>query len=136
MTSEPQIELEIWDGSLNRRQRLSEPTPRALREALLRLDGHHIDCVWIEIESVGALTIGGGPAGFVVASFPLDGSSSHVVTGDDDGTTIQLQVGGQVGGYPRVMVLPSSWAFEIADRYLQARAFDPTLRWVKDCPAD
>jgi hypothetical protein len=136
VTSDAQIEVEIWHGTLNRRQRLSEATPSALREALSRLDGNRVDCVWIEIEGVGALSIGGGPSGFVVVSFPMDGSSSHVVSGDDDGTTTQLRVGGQLGGYPRVMVLPSSWAFEIADRYLQARAFDPTLRWVEDCPAD
>jgi hypothetical protein len=133
---ETQIEVGICDGKLNRRQRLSEATASGLREALSRLDGNRIDCVWIEIESVGALCIGGGPSGFVVVSFPMDGSSSHVVSGDDDGTTVELQVGGQTGKYPAVMVVPDTSAFEIAYHFLQARAFDPTLRWVEDCPAD
>ena len=60
----------------------------------------------------------------------------NVVTGEDDGTTVQLQVGGQTGNYPRVMVLPNTSAFEIAERFLQARAFDPALRWVEDCPGE
>lgn len=136
VTSDAQIEVEKWHGTLNRRELLSKATPSALREALSRLDGNRLDCVWIEIEGVGALSIGGGPSGFVVVSFPLDGSSSHVVTGNDDATTVELQVGGQTGKYPRFMVLPDTSAFEIADRFLQARAFDPTLTWVEDCPAD
>ncbi len=136
MTSDAQIELEVWEGPLSKRERLFEATPRALREALLRLDGNRTDCLWIEIEDVGALSIGGGPSGFVVVSFPSDGSSSHVVAGDDDGTTVKLQVGGQTGHYSRVMVLPATSAFEIAERFLQARAFDPALRWVEDCPAE
>jgi hypothetical protein len=126
----------MWEGPLSKRERLPEATPRALREALLRLDGNRTDCLWIEIEDVGALSIGGGPSGFVVVSFPSDGSSSHVVTGEDDGATVELQVGGQTGNYPRVMVLPATSAFEIAERFLQARAFDPALRWVGDCPAE
>ena len=81
MSSDAQIDLEMWEGPLSKRERLSEATPRALREALSRLDGNRTDCVWIEIEDVGALSIGGGPSGFVVVSFPSDGSSSHVVTG-------------------------------------------------------
>ena len=136
MSLDAQIELEMWEGPLSKRERLPEATPRALREALLRLDGNRTDCLWIEIEEVGALSIGGGPSGFVVVSFPSDGSSSHVVTGDDDGTTVELQVGGQPGNYPRVMVLPETSAFEIAERFIQARAFDPALRWVEDSPAD
>jgi hypothetical protein len=136
VSSDAQIELEMWKGPLSKRERLPEATPRALREALLRLDGNRTDCLWIEIEDVGALSIGGGPFGFVVVSFPSDGSSSHVVTGDDDGTTVELQVGGQTGIYPRVMVLPATLAVEIAERFLQARAFDPALRWFEDCPAE
>ena len=108
----------------------------ALREALSRLDGNRTDCVWIEIEDVGALTIGGGPSGFVVVSFPSDGSSSHVVTGEDDGTTVELQVGGQTGVCASVMVLPATSAFEIAERFLLSGSFDPALKWVEDCPAE
>ena len=63
MNSEAQIELEVWEGRRSKRERLSEATPRALREALLRLDGSRTDCLWIEIEHVGALSIGGGPSG-------------------------------------------------------------------------
>ena len=136
MSSDAQIELEMWEGTLSKRERLSEATPRALREALSRLDGNRTDCVWIEIEDVGALSIGGGPSGFVVVSFPSDGSSSHVVTGEDDGTTVELQVGGQTGVYPSVMVLPATSAFEIAERFLLSGAFDPALKWVEDCPAE
>jgi hypothetical protein len=136
VSSVARIELEVWEGPLNKRERLAESTPQALREALLRLDGDRTDCLWIEIEDVGALSIGGGPSGFVVVSFPSDGSSSHVITGDDDGTTVELQVGGQTGNYPRVMVLPDTSALEIAQRFLQARAFDPALRWVEDSPAE
>ena len=136
MSSDAQIELEMWEGPLSKRERLSEATPRALREALSRLDGNRTDCVWIEIEDVGTLSIGGGPSGFVVLSFPSDGSSSHVVTGEDDGTTVELQVGGQTGIYPSVMVLPATSAFEIAERFLLSGAFDPALKWVEDCPAE
>src|SRR5256885_4353696 len=91
VSSDAQIELEMWEGPISKRERLSEATPRALREALSCLDGNRTDCVWIEIEDVGALSIGGGPSGFVVLSFPSDGSSSHVVTGEDDGSTVELQ---------------------------------------------
>lgn len=136
MSSSAQIELEIWDGSLSKRERLAEATSRRLLEALLRLDGKRTDCLWIEIEDVDALSIGGGPSGFVVVSFPSDGSSSHVVTDEDDGTTLELQVGGQTGRYSRFMVLPTKSAFEIADRFLQTMAFDPALNWVEDCPAE
>lgn len=136
VSSEAQIELEIWEGPLNRRERLSEATPQALRDALLRLDGDKTDSLWIEIEDVGALSIGGGPSAFVVVSFPSDGSSSHVVSGDDDGTTVELQVGGQPGVYPAAMVLPATSAFDIAERFLVSEAFDPALKWVEDCPAE
>src|SRR5437899_12874707 len=57
VSSDAQIELEMWEGPLSKRERLSEATPRALREALSRLDGNRTDCVWIEIEDVGALSI-------------------------------------------------------------------------------
>ena len=60
MSSNAQIELEVWEGPLSKRERLAEATPRALRDALSRLDGNRTDSVWIEIEEVGALTIGGG----------------------------------------------------------------------------
>ena len=136
MTPEAQIELETWEGPRSKRERLSEATPQALREALLRLDGNRTDCLWIEIEDAGALSIGGGPSGFVVVSFPSDGSSSHVVTGDDDGTTVELQVGGQTGAYSAAMVLPATAAFDIAERFLVSGAFDPALNWVEDCPAE
>lgn len=128
VSSDAQIELESWEGPLSQRERL--------REALCRLDGNRTDWIRIEIEDVGALGIGGGPSGFVVVSFPSDGSSSHVVTGEDDGTTVELQVGGQTGSYPRVMVLPAPLAFGIAERFLQTRAFDPALGWVENCPAE
>jgi hypothetical protein len=134
--SKAQIELEIWEGPLSKRVRLSEATPRALREALLRLDGSRTDCLWIEIEGVGALSIGGGPSGFVVVSFPSDGSSSHVVTGDAGGTTVELQVGGQTGIYAAAMVLPATVAFDIAGRFLVSGVFDSVLKWVEDCPAE
>jgi hypothetical protein len=136
VSSDAQIELEMWEGPLSKRERLPEATPRALREALLRLDGNRTDCLWVKIEDVGALSIGGGPSGFVVVSFPTDGSSSHVVTGDDDGTTVELQVGGQTGVYPAAMVLPATSAFDIVERFLVAGAFDPALNWVEDCPAE
>ncbi len=136
MNSEAQIELEVWEGRRIKRERISEATPQALREALLRLDGSRTDCLWIEIEDVGALSIGGGPSGFVVVSFPSDGSSSHVVTGDADGTTVELQVGGQTGAYAAAMVLPATAAFDIAERFLMSGAFDPALKWVEDCPAE
>lgn len=136
MSSEAQIELEIWEGPRSKRERLSEATSRTLRDALLRLDGSRTDCLWIEIDDVGALSIGGGPSGFVVVSFPFDGFSSHVVTDDDDGTTVEVQVGGQIGIYPVAMVLPTTAAFDIAECFLLSRAFDPSLRWVEDCPAE
>lgn len=136
VTSEAQIELEIWEGPLSKRERLPEATPQALREALRCLDGDQTDSLWIEIEDVGALSIGGGPSGFVVVSFPSDGSSSHLVIGDDDGTTVELQVGGQTGVYPSAMVLPAASAFDIAERFLVSGAFDPALKWVEDCPAE
>ncbi len=65
-----------------------------------------------------------------------DGSSSHVVTADDDGTTVELPVGGQTGDYSRAMVLPAATAFDIAKRFLLAGACDSTLRWIEDCPAE
>jgi hypothetical protein len=135
VSSNAQIELEIWEGPTSKRERLSDATPEALREALLRLDGSRIDCLWIEIEDVGALSIGGGPSGFVVVSFPADGSSSHVVIGNHDGTTVELQVGGQTGVYSGAMVLPATSAFDIAEGFLSSGVFDPALNWVEDCPA-
>jgi hypothetical protein len=136
VSSKAQIELEIWEGPLSKRERLAEVRPLALREALFRLDGSRTDCLWIEIGEIGALSIGGGPSGFVVVSFPSDGSSSHVVTGDDDGTTVELQVGGQTGAYSAAMVLPATAAFDIAESFLVSGAFDPAQNWVQDCPAE
>ncbi|MDB6034200.1 MAG: hypothetical protein JWM16_4538 [Verrucomicrobiales bacterium] len=134
MSLHARIELETWDGPRTSRERLPEASPQGLREALCRLDGHRTDSCWIDIEDVGSLCVGGGPSRFVVVSFPSDGTSSHVVVGDDDGTTVELQVGGQTGVYPSVMVLPAVLAFDIAEHFLLFRAFDPALRWVKDCP--
>jgi hypothetical protein len=136
MTSGAQIELETWEGPLSKRELLPAATPQALHEALSRLDGHRTDSVWIEIENVGALSVGGGPAGFVVVSFPADGSSSHVETGDVNRRTVELQVGGQTGIYPEAMVLPAETAFGIAERFLLSGIFDPTLKWVEDCPPE
>ena len=130
------IELEIWEGTLSRRERLHGVTPQDLREALLRLDGIRTDCLWMEIEGVGALSIGGGPSRFVVVSFPCDGSSSHVAIGDDDGGTVELQVGGQTGAYPAAMVLPTAAAFHIAEHFLTSGRFDPALKWNGDCPPE
>ncbi|MCP5523155.1 MAG: hypothetical protein H7A46_16590 [Verrucomicrobiales bacterium] len=135
MSVEARIELEVWEGTLNRRERLPQPTLPALREALLRLDGDRADSLWIEIEDAGALCVGGGPSRFVMVSFRSDGSSAHVVIGPDDGTTVDLQVGGQTGCYPKVMVLPASLAFEIAERFLEFKEFDPRVAWAVDCPA-
>jgi len=136
VSSDAQIELEIWEGPLSKRESLPEATTQGLREALSRLDGQRIDSVWIQIENVGSLCIGGGPSGFVVVSFPSDGSSSHVVTGDDKGATVELQVGGQTGVYSSAMVLPATSAFDIAERFLLSGAYDSSLRWIEDCPAE
>ena len=136
MSSDAQIELEIWEGPLSKRERLPEPTAQALRDALSCLDGQRTDSVWIHIEDVGALCVGGGPSGFVVLSLPLDGSSSHIVAGDDDGTTVELQVGGQTGVYSSAMVLPAASAFDIAERFLLSGVYDSALTWVEDCPAE
>ena len=137
MTPGAQIELETWEGPRSKRERLSTATSQSLRQALGRLDGDRTDSVWIEIEGVGALSVGGGPTGFVVVSFPADGSSSHVETGEDnDGRTLELQVGGQTGLYPSVMVLPAELGFDIAQRFLLSGKFDPDLRWVEDRPAE
>jgi hypothetical protein len=136
MTSDARIELEIWESPLSKRERVAEATTQSLREALSRLDGQRTDSVWIEIGDVGALCVGGGPSGFIVVSFPSDGSSSHVVAADDNGTTVDLQVGGQTGNYSTAMVLPAASAFDIAERFLSSGAFDPALSWVEDCPAE
>jgi hypothetical protein len=134
VTFDTKIELEIWEGVICKRELLSAATPPALREALARLDGDRIDSVWIEIEGIGALTVGGGPNGFVVVAFPVDGSSSHLVVDDDDGCSVSLQVGGQVGNYPRAMVLTAEHASAIAENFLLSGSFDPSLRWIMDCP--
>lgn len=136
MNANAQIEMEIWDGPLSKRQRCPDATVVALRKALSQLDGRRVDSVWIEVEDVGALCVGGGPSGFVVVSFPSDGSSSHVVDGDDDITTVELQVGGQSGVYPSAMVLPPTVAFDIAERFLVSGAYDPSRRWIEDCRAE
>lgn len=128
------IELEIWEGTLSRRERLHEATPQGLYEALLRLDGSRTDCLWLEIEGVGALSIGGGPSCFVVVSFPSDGSSSHVAIGHDDGGTVELQVGGQTGAYSAAMVLHATVAFHIAEHFLTSGRLDPAQKWIEDCP--
>lgn len=131
-----QIEMEIWDGPLSKRERCPNATAVALREALSRLDGRRVDSVWIEVADVGALCVGGGPSEFVVVSFHADGSSSHVVSGDDDGNTVELQVGGQTGVYPCAMVLTAAAAFDIAERFRMSGTYDPSRRWIKDCPAE
>ena len=128
------IELETWDGTLSKCERFNDPTSEMLHEALSRLDGNRVDCVWIEIDDVGALSIGGGPFQFLVASFPKDGSSSHVVNSHHNGGTTELQVGGQTGVYPSEMVMKASPAFAIAERFLEFRTYDPALNWVVDCP--
>lgn len=136
MTADVQIEMEIWDGPLSKREQCPDATPVKLREALLQLDGQRMDAVWIKVKEVGALCIGGGPEGFIVVSFPSDGSSSHVVSSDEESPTVELQVGGQIGLYPATMVLPATDAFEIAERFLILGTYDPARRWIEDCPAE
>jgi hypothetical protein len=130
------IELESWEGARVRRERVRSTTPRALRQALDRLDGRRIDSLWVSVADVGALTVGGGPTAFIVLSFPADGSSSHVRVGVDDGRTVKVKTGGQEGLYPRAMVLTAAEAFDVAERFLASGAYDANLDWVEDCPPE
>lgn len=112
------------------------PSLEILRESLSRLDGDKVDSVSIEVDGVGALTIGGGPDQFIVVSFPVDGSSSHVEHDSHRAGSVELQVGGQTGIYPATMVLSSDLAFAIAERFLDDGEFDSSLRWAQDCPPE
>ena len=91
------IEIEHWDGPRSRRERLENPSVLLLHDQLTRLDGDRIDSLWIEIENVGALDVGGGPDSFVVVAFPADGSSSHVESERKGQERVEFQVGGQTG---------------------------------------
>ena len=73
MTEGVKIELERWIGPHGERVKLSESTPQSLRVGLAKLDGRKTDSCWITIEEAGILMVGGGPAGYVVYSFRLDG---------------------------------------------------------------
>lgn len=134
MISSAHIELEHWHGPRTQREHIAEASVPVLRERLASLDGRRTDCLWIEIDDIGSLSIGGGPDRFIVVSFPADGSSSHVEIAGGERGDIELQVGGQVGLYPGSMVLGSDTAFAIAERFLLQREYDSSLGWVQDCP--
>jgi hypothetical protein len=136
MSSAAHIEIEHWDGPRANRERVDCPSVAALRERLSSLDGAKIDSVWVELDGVGALSIGGGPDKFIAVSFSADGSSSHVETTSQRSNSVELQVGGQVGIYPGVMILSAAMASAIAEHFLLKGEFDPSLRWVQDCPPE
>ena len=128
------LEIEHWDGPRTKRERVASPSVAVLRGRLASLDGNKVDAVWVDVDGVGSLSVGGGPDNFVVVSFPADGSSSHVEADNPLAGSVELQVGGQTGAYPGVMVLSSELAFSIAERFLISGAYDPALKWVQDCP--
>jgi hypothetical protein len=136
MISAAHIEVERWDGTRASRERVHCPSVAVLRERLSSLDGDRIDSVWVELDGVGALSIGGGPDKFIAVSFPADGSSSHVETNSHEPKSVELQVGGQIGVYPGVMILSAALASAIAEHFLLQGEFDPSLRWVQDCPPE
>jgi len=130
------LEIENWEGLKTKRERVSCPTVAVLRKHLASLDGNKVDAVWVDIDEVGSLSVGGGPDNFVVVSFPADGSSSHVETNNPQVASVELQVGGQTGAYPGVMILGPELAFSIAERFLVTGAYDAALKWVQDCPPE
>lgn len=133
---EAHLEIERWEGPQARRERVASPSVDVLRERLSSLDGHKVDAVWVEIDGVGSLSIGGGPSRFVVVSFPADGSSSHVEIENPQNEHVELQVGGQTGVYAGNMILGCEQAFSIAERFLMSGKYDTALKWVQDCPPE
>lgn len=131
-----QIELEIWNGPDQEPRRLPDATLQSLRYALLRLDGVSIDSLWIHIPEVGDLQIGGGPTRFVLMSYLVDGSASHLEAGDSADQDVELKVGGQTGIYKSQMALLSKIAFNIAENFLLTGEFDPSACWIQDSPPD
>lgn len=107
-----------------------------LREQFSRLDGNRIDALWIEMEGVGQLCVGGGPDRFIVVAFASDGSSSHVEVETDRVDHVELQVGGQTGRYVSTMVLPAGLALKVAERFLESGHYDRSRHWVEDRPPE
>lgn len=130
------LEIEHWEGPQTRRERVPSPSVAGLRDRLAILDGDKVDAVWVEIDCVGSLSVGGGPDRFVVVSFPTDGSSSHIEVDNPQEERVELQVGGQTGIYAGTMVLNREEAFSIAEQFLISGKYDPTLKWVQDCPPE
>jgi hypothetical protein len=130
--SRAHIEIEHWEGPRPQRECVENPSVSVLHERLSGLDGNRTDCLSIEVDGVGALSVGGGPDKFLVISFPADGSSAHVETGVPQPGQVELRLGGQQGAYARDMVLPAHLAFPIAERFLSAGEYDRSLRWVQD----
>jgi len=128
------LEIEHWEGRKTKRERIDFPSVAVLRGRLAGLDGDKVDAVWVEVDGVGSLSVGGGPDNFVVVSFPADGSSSHIEADNLQAGRVELQVGGQTGVYPSAMVLSRKLAFSIAEHFLLSGAYDPALKWVQDCP--
>lgn len=130
------IETECWEGGRSRRETFEGVTSAILREQFSRLDGDRIDALWIELEGVGELCVGGGPDRFIVVAFASDGSSSHVEVESDRVDAVELQVGGQTGRYASTMVLPAGLALEMAERFLESGHNDCSRHWVEDCPPE
>ena len=71
----------------------------------------------------------------VTIESPYDSATDKILTTAEI-RRLRSAIAWSKASYPRVMVLPDSAAFEIAEQFLQTRAFDSALRWVDDCPAE
>jgi hypothetical protein len=126
------VSLECWIGQGRHVIEREDPSEKEARELFERLDGSSEDTLSIETADHGSLLVGGGPERFVAVSFLRDGASFHAERGIGEDGIEMIQVGGQVGDYPKRYVLDRESAWEVAKEFFRTRTMTPAFTWVRD----
>lgn len=135
MNTIARIALESWIGQERHVTELEQPSEADLRNFFGKLNGRTDDTLAIEAAGGGSLLLGGGPGKFVAVCFEPGGAAYHAQRRTNEQGAERIQIGGQVGDYPRSYVLERDAAWHIAVAYLTERARWPEVNWVQDVAA-
>jgi hypothetical protein len=124
--------MECWIGQGRHITERQHPSEKDTRELFERLNGSTEDTLYIETADHGSMLVGGGPERFVAVSFLPDGSSFHAERAVDEDGIEMIQVGGQVGNYPKRYVLNRESAWQVARHFFDTRTMDGAFTWVRD----
>lgn len=132
MSTITRIAVENWVGQGRHVIQQESPKEADLHRLFSMLNGRDQDTLSLETDTHGSLLVGGGPDRFVAVCFESDGSSFHAERGAPEEKKEPLQVGGQVGDYPRHYILNRDLALSVATRYFVSRSKLESLSWVRD----